>query len=355
MTRFVAIIPAGGAGTRLWPLSRRSLPKFLLDLTGTGSTLIEQTAKRLGMADEIMVVTGRAHAENVARQRFIDAGSIVVEPSGRDSMPAIGLAAAIVEHRHGPDTIVGSFAADHVIDDTAGFAQSVRKGLALAENGYLATIGITPTRPDTGFGYIETAGPAPVDGTLVAASFTEKPDAETASGYLQSGRYLWNAGMFLATAGNLLDWLATYKPDLAAGLRDVARRWDPENEECVATWESLEACVIDRAIAEPLADRGRVAVVPAQFDWSDIGGYAALDERRASRVGAAPHGSEQPVVTVDSPGAMVFTSDRPVVVHGIEDAVVVDAGDVVYVARKDAAGLSGIVSSLTERGMGDLR
>lgn len=352
MAKFVAIIPAGGAGTRLWPLSRKSRPKFLLDMTGAGRTLIQATADRLAGADEILVVTGTDHAREVGNQLDLPLDNLIVEPSPRDSMPAIGLAAAIAEHRWGPETIVGSFAADHLIDDVEAFHRAVATARAAAEAGYLVTIGITPTGPDTGFGYIKPSSDLDgVDGAYHVAEFLEKPDREVATQYVADG-YVWNAGMFVAQAGRLLDWLADYHPDLAEGLRDLAGQWG--SRDCSVAWELLEKCVIDRAIAEPLAADGGVVVVPADMGWSDIGGYAALSEHLDDPIRTAT-GDVVPVVVEDSPGAVVFTGGRPIVVHGIENAVVVDTGDVLLVTTKGTEGLSGLVSRLESEGLGELR
>lgn len=355
---FVAIIPAGGAGTRLWPLSRKSHPKFLLDMTGAGRTLIQATADRLAdLVDDLIIVTGTAHAHEVARQLDLDDKSIVIEPSPRGTMPAIGLVAAIVEQRYGGDAVVGSFAADHLITDTPAFQDAVRTAIASAETGKVVTIGITPTHPETGFGYIDVGHETDVAGSFVVDRFLEKPDLESATAYVESGTFLWNAGMFVARAGVLLDALARFKPELADGLRSIAAEWDgPGRDEALGGWNELEDSVIDRAIAEPLAEEGGVSTVPVSMGWSDIGGYTSLAEHLddpAHQV--AEGGSSQPVHLSGSDSSVVYSYDRPIVIHGIPDAVVIDTGDVLLVTTKDAAGgLGGVVSSLPE-GISDLR
>ena len=218
-----AIIPAGGAGTRLWPLSRRGRPKFLLDLTGAGRTLIQGTAARLApVAATTTVVTGIAHVAAVADQLpDLPRESILAEPAPRDSMAAIALAATVIAARHGRDAVVGSFAADQTIADEAAFADAVRQAAALARAGWVVTIGIEAIGPSTAFGYIHSGGAVGVagapDGRRVLG-FTEKPDAATATAYLAAGDYRWNAGMFVTRAGVLLDHLAVRRPDLAAGI-----------------------------------------------------------------------------------------------------------------------------------------
>ncbi|WP_182354123.1 mannose-1-phosphate guanylyltransferase [Flaviflexus huanghaiensis] len=348
---FVAIVPAGGAGTRLWPLSRRSHPKFLIDMTGGGRTLIQATADRLSpLADDLIVVTGAAHADGVADQLGISTDDLVIEPSPRGTMPAIGLVAAIVEHRHGGHAVIGSFAADHVINDVDAFHGAVRRAIQAAEAGFVVTVGITPTSPDTGFGYIRQGAETAVDGVFAVEAFLEKPDRETAAAYVASGGYTWNAGMFIARAGVLLDALASFKPDLADALRRIASHWDgPDRADALSAWDSLESCVIDRAIAEPLAAQGGVATVPVAMGWSDIGGYDSLAAHLAEpESGVSPGGAPQRVVLRDSADSVVYVHDRPIVIHGVPGAVVVDSGDVILVTTRDASsGLGGVIADLS--------
>lgn len=232
LDRFYSIIPAGGIGSRLWPLSRADAPKFLHDLTGSGSTLLRGTWDRLAPLNgeqRIMVVTGRAHRAAVERQLpDLEDHNVVLESEPKDSTAAIGLAAAILRRRE-PDVIIGSFAADHVIADTRGFARAVREAIVVADEGYIATIGITPTEPAIGFGYIHVGGPLAVEGALSARmveSFVEKPDLETAEAYVAGGDYLWNGGMFIARADRLLEQLGQTNPALLAGIEELAEAWD---------------------------------------------------------------------------------------------------------------------------------
>ena len=189
-----AIIPAGGAGTRLWPLSRRQRPKFLLDLTGAGRSLIQGTVARLApVAASVTVVTGVAHVDAVADQLpDVPRDNLLAEPSPRDSMAAIGLATAVIASRHGRDAVVGSFAADQTIADEAAFTRAVHQAAALAGQGWVVTIGIEATGPSTAFGYIHAGAPTDVPGApdgRVVLGFTEKPDAVTAARYLATGDY----------------------------------------------------------------------------------------------------------------------------------------------------------------------
>lgn len=347
---FWAVVPAGGAGTRLWPLSRRSSPKFLHDLTGSGRTLLQATADRLAplVGDRVLVVTGEAHRDAVLEQ--LDAvrpEDVVAEPSARDSMAAIGLAAAILERRD-PDAVMGSFAADHVIRDPEEFRATVVRAVAAARAGWLTTIGIEPTHPATGFGYVRPgAGLPDLPGVLRVAEFVEKPDAETAAAYVADG-CRWNAGMFVVRPGVLLDLLAEGDPDFAAALRGIAA--DPATLADV--WPTLPRIAVDHAVAEPAAAAGRVAVVPGSFGWDDVGDFASLGALvDAGDDQVTVLGDRALVRTVDASGLVVPAGGRVVAVVGLEDVIVVDTGDALLVtSRERAQDVKKVVAALTEDG-----
>lgn len=331
--RLWGVIPAGGSGTRLWPLSRSASPKFLLDLTGSGRTLLQQTCDRLMplLGDRLLVVTGAAHATAVGEQVEVVPKQILVEPVPRDSMAAIGWAAAILERRD-PNALLGSFAADHVIDDHDAFAAGIREASEVADQGYIVTLGIRPSFPSTAFGYIE--GGEPLAGFAMArvvTAFVEKPDAQRAAEYVASGRFLWNGGMFITRAGVLLDELALTHPDLAKKLREIAA--DPAS--LADRWPDLTKVAIDHAVAEPAAARGRVAVVPGQFSWADLGDFDSL----AKVIGddqLTVMGEGERVVALDASG-FIATGQRQVCVIGLDDVVVVDTDDVVLVMSRTRA------------------
>lgn len=333
-----AVVPAGGAGTRLWPLSRAGSPKFLHDLTGTGRSLLQSTVDRLTplVGDRVVVVTGAAH-EDAVRRQLPGVDRVLAEPSPRDSMAAIGLAAAVLE-REDPEALLGSFAADHVITDEAAFRACVREAASVAEQGWLVTVGIEPTYAATGFGYVRAGEPLPgAASARVVAEFVEKPDADRAAGYLATGEYRWNAGIFVVRAGTLLDLLAGEHPDLAAGLRAIAA--DPASLD--ERWPSLTRIAIDHAVAEPAAAAGRVAVVPGSFGWEDVGDFGALARLvpEADEVGPGVHvlGDPALVVAADARGLVVPAGGRTVTVVGLEDVVVVDTGDAVLVTSYEHA------------------
>jgi mannose-1-phosphate guanylyltransferase len=358
---FWAVIPAGGSGTRLWPLSRAASPKFLHDLTGSGRSLLQDTVARLEplVGDRLMVVTGAAHRTAVVEQLpGARPERLLAEPSPRDSMAAIGLAAALIE-REGPDAVMGSFAADHLVGDLAAFERAVRLAVDAAQDDWLVTLGIEPSSAATAFGYIHQGGPlAGRDGVYAVEEFVEKPSAEVAEGYLASGSYRWNAGMFVVRPRVLLDLLAESQPGFAADLRDLAAA--PERLDDV--WPRLPRIAIDHAVAEPAAASGRVATVPVDLGWDDIGDYASLaavlgrssgDETEGT--GVRVLGDAGLVVADGGTGLVVPASGRVVVVAGLDDVVVVDTPDVVLVTtRRNAQHVKDVVARLTETGHGDL-
>lgn len=350
---FHAVIPAGGAGTRLWPLSRSGHPKFLLDLDGSGRSLLQQTWDRLSdliPPERIHVVTGAAHADAIAAQ-LPELTGLFVEPSPRDSMPAIGLAAAVIGASH-PGAVIGSFAADHIIDDQVAFAEAIGQAVAVAHTGLVTTIGITPTGPSTGFGYIESGDRLPVDGAPSARaikSFVEKPDAETAAGYVASGSYSWNGGMFVTRTDVLLEHLARLQPGLHSGLTRIAAAWGTPDRQTVLgeIWPQLTKIAIDHAIAEPVSREGGMAVVPGEFRWDDIGDFAALQD-----IGAA---SSPETIWVDAGGLAISEDGTTIAVVGLQDVIVVRTADaLLVVARDHAQQVKDVVAELKRRSRDDL-
>ena len=352
---FWAVIPAGGAGTRLWPLSRSSSPKFLHDLTGTGQSLLQDTWTRLvPLAEErFLVVTGRAH-EHAVREQLpaVGAVGVLAEPSPRDSMAAIGLAAALLE-RADPDAVMGSFAADHVIRDPDAFGEAVEVAVAAARDGWLVTLGIEPTFPSSAFGYVHLGdGLTGHPGAYAVREFVEKPSTQTAEGYLATGRYRWNAGMFVVRPSVLLDLLAEWHPDFATTLRELAKDFSRLDE----LWPRLPKIALDHAVAEPAAAAGRVVVVPADFGWDDIGDFDSLAGLLGEHGdGIRVLGDDALVRAVDATGLVVPRSGRVVAVVGLDDVVVVDTPDALLVTtRAHAQRVKQVVTGLQQDDRADL-
>ena len=344
--RLVAVVLAGGTGQRFWPLSREMSPKQLLSVFGTES-LIAQAIHRVlpyvvNGPDGVLVVTGerlfdelRNHLTAHDDSRLHHTGYLV-EPLARNTAPAIALAAARLAASD-PDTVMIVLPSDHILEDSSAWADTVIAATALARDGWLACVGIRPTRPETGYGYIR-AGLA-LDGydvgtaaPRVADSFVEKPDAERAAQYLADGSYLWNAGIFVMRAQSVLDGLRAASADGAA-IADAAE-WiaahPGETDQARERFAALPSLSIDYALMEH-ADH--VAVIPAELAWSDVGSLLALEACAAPdaagnvRVGRG--------VDIDSTGSVVYATDRLVATLGVEDLVVVDTADATLVVSKD--------------------
>jgi len=355
-----AVIPAGGSGTRLWPLSRAGNPKFLHPLTGTSASLLQATVARLdGLAvpATTMVVTGVAHAAAVARQLpGVPSENILVEPAPRDSCAAIGLAAAVISERD-PTAMMGSFAADQLVADVPAFRAAVRAAAAGAGEGRLMTIGITPTRPETGYGYLRCGGAG--DGRVRdVEEFAEKPSAERAAAYLRSGRYLWNASMFLWRVDVFLAELARQQPDLHAGLRRIAAAWHgPRREDRLGEiWPTLPRISVDYAVMEGAAAAGLVGTVPGNFGWNDVGDFHTLGDvlptDELGNVVLDADDTKGEVIMHDSAGVVVVPrSHRLIAAVGLTDIVIVDTDDALLVCpRGRAQEVKAVVDGLKERG-----
>jgi mannose-1-phosphate guanylyltransferase len=347
------VVLAGGTGTRLWPLSRAGHPKFLHPLTGTDASLLQATVDRLDLlspADHVLVVTGVAHAAAVSRQlASVPEENVLVEPSPRDSCAAIALAAAVIARRE-PEALMGAFASDHLIADKEKFTAVIQEAMTGARQGLLMTLGITPTRPETGYGYLQ-CGPAIGDGPVLGVEeFKEKPSYDVAEGYVKSGNYLWNAGMFVWRVDVFLAELSRQQPQLAAGISRIAQAWDTAGREEVLgeVWPTLPRISVDYAVMEGAATVGRVGTVPGDFGWNDVGDFHTLGEVLEADhagnviVGTAPVGDgdrgKPGVLLRETEGLVVVpTSGRLVAALGVRDLVIVDTPDAVLVCPRDRA------------------
>jgi mannose-1-phosphate guanylyltransferase len=337
-----AVIMAGGSGTRLWPLSRAGRPKQLLDVVadedGAARSLLAEAFGRVAAvlpAECIWVCTAARYAHQVrAALPALSPDRLILEPVARDTANAVGLAAALVVDVD-PDAELAVVSADHVIRPVERFTAALRTAfdvLAVRPRA-LVTLGIRPTAPATGFGYVQRGGPTEIPGVAEAASFREKPDRVTAEGYLASGEYLWNSGMFVWRARTVLDALADHLPQTADGLaRIVAARPGPAREAALAEiFPVLPKISVDYAVLEPAASEpGRVLVADLDVDWLDVGSWPALADTLRHDAGNAVQGLS---VALDSSGNIVFSDDPDhlVALVGVRDSIVVHTADVTMV------------------------
>jgi mannose-1-phosphate guanylyltransferase len=356
-----AVIMAGGAGTRLWPLSRAGRPKQLLDVVaepggGAHSLLVEAFTRLRAVlpADNIWVCTAARYGEQVrVALPGLGAGRLVLEPVARDTANAVGLAAALVADVDS-DAELAVVSADHVIRPVERFAAALGTAFdALAVRpDALVTLGIVPTAPATGFGYVRRGAPTGVPGVAEAASFREKPDLETAKRYLASGEYLWNSGMFVWRARTVLDALADHLPATARGLaRVVAEPAGPGRDAVLAeVFPALPKISIDYAVLEPAgAQPGRVLVADLDVHWLDVGSWPALAATLESQDGNVVRGL---AVTLDAAGNIVFSDDPDhlIALVGIRSSVVVHTADVTMVAPvADAERVKALLVAVEER------
>jgi mannose-1-phosphate guanylyltransferase len=362
--RIVAVILAGGSGTRFWPLSRTARPKPLLKAGGRGSLLAEAVARarRFAGPRDVLLVCGAQHAPAMRREAGLPADRVLVEPASRNTAPAIALAAARIAAED-PDAVMAVLSADHRIPDAAAFAASIRRAASAAATGALVTLGVTPTRPETGYGYIRLGRPAPAPfrGLHRVARFVEKPDRARAKRYLEHGGFLWNAGIFVWTARSILAEIERCAPALASALAPVRRaaervRGPAERARGLAaalarSWPKVPSQPIDTAVLE----RSRnVWCLPVSWRWSDVGTWRSLAEELGVD-GATSLALEGQALYFDAPGNLVRAHDRPIVLLGVEGLAVIDAGDALLVADLERSGaVKDVVARLQKDGYRDL-
>jgi mannose-1-phosphate guanylyltransferase/mannose-6-phosphate isomerase len=337
----VPVILCGGAGTRLWPLSRASYPKQYWPLAGQGDdTLLQQTQLRLEGLPELappLLICNEDHRFIVAeqlRQIGVEPASILLEPLGRNTAPAVAIA-ALQATASGADPLLLILAADHVINSPERFRATVAAGIPAAEAGRLVTFGIVPTAPETGYGYIEAAQPLDPAAPVPIARFVEKPDLATAEAFLATGRFTWNSGMFLFRASAILSELERLAPEVVSACRAALDQDSPDLEFLRLEREAFANCpnvALDVAVMEK-TDRG--AVLPLDADWSDVGSWGALWE--TGEQDAAGNVLRGRVISENSRNCYLRSEHRLVVGLGVEDLVVVETDDVVLVAHRDRA------------------
>jgi mannose-1-phosphate guanylyltransferase/mannose-1-phosphate guanylyltransferase/mannose-6-phosphate isomerase len=345
----VPIILSGGAGTRLWPLSRSARPKQMLDLLGGGS-MLGVTAARVtedALFAAPILVAGAAQADAV-EAALPHVGSLILEPEAKNTAPAIALAALAVA----ADDVLLVLPSDHRVGDPAGFREAARRALPFAQEGWIVTFGMKAERGETGYGYIER-GPALGEGVHQAVRFVEKPDAATAGRYASGGRHDWNSGIFLMRAGTYLDALAAHAPEIAAaakaamaGAKRAGRRLLPD----AAAFAAAPALSIDYAVMEK-ADK--VAVLPVAIGWSDVGSWDALYE--VSPRDEAGNAIAGDVLSLGARGCVIRSEGPLVAAIGVEDLVVIATADaVLIVPRAQSQRVREAVEALKAQGRGDL-
>lgn len=347
MAKLAPVIMAGGGGTRLWPLSRQYYPKQFLPLVGE-TTLFQQAVQRLdGLANVVdpVIVGNEAHRFLLVeqlRQLGRRPLTILLEPVGRSTAPALMLAALWLGERE-RDPLILAMPADHVIRDRAAFQAAVQQGLSLAESGRLVTFGIVPSAPATGYGYIRRGAGQSV------AQFVEKPDAETAKRYLQSGQYLWNSGIFLIRACLWIEELERHRPDIGRACRRAYQAGQRDGDFYRPDAQVFGSCPSESIDCAVMEKTDRAAVVPLDAGWSDVGDWSSLQAVSPQDV----HGNvvQGDVLLQNTSSSLLLARHRLLTAVGLRDLIVVETADAVLIAHKDQAqDVKAIVQQLQQAG-----
>jgi mannose-1-phosphate guanylyltransferase len=363
---FRPIILAGGSGTRFWPRSRRARAKQVLALDGE-RTMIQRTLDRLApmaQAEDVWVITNSLLSGEICAQLdLVPEEQVVCEPAARNTAPAAGLAALLMERLH-PGAVLGIFPADHVVADQEAFESIIERAMKLAAAGEnMVVLGIEPTRAETGYGYIET-GAEYENGVLRVRRFTEKPNAEKAEEFVAAGNYYWNSGMFVWSATTLANAVREYMPETAPVLAEIVDAWGtPAFEKVFAEcYPKCENISVDYAILEPRSAKGEkhsnLYCLPANFGWSDLGSWTALHEYQLERREADQHGNvleATGTVVVNARDNYVYSPKRFVALVGVENLVVVETEDALLITNlHHSQDVGKVVKELAARGQEDL-
>jgi mannose-1-phosphate guanylyltransferase len=347
-TDFRPVILAGGSGTRFWPRSRRAHAKQVLALDGERS-MIQQTVERLKPlvgAEKIWVITNEYLANEIADQlKGVPASQIIQEPAARNTAPACGLAAFLVE-RQNPEAVLGIFPSDHVIANEPRFLKALQKGIAVASAGdNMVVLGIEPTRAETGYGYIETGDLTGDDTALHVRRFTEKPNQNRAEEFVAAGNYYWNSGMFLWSARTLANAVREHLPETAPLLEAIAAAYGtPHFDEVFrSVYPKCENISVDYAVLEPRSAKGEhlshLYCIPAEFSWNDLGSWASLYEYQIeTRLRGDAEGNvadSSGHMALDSCNNYVYSPHKFVALVGVKNLVIVDSEDALLVAHRD--------------------
>lgn len=352
------LVMAGGTGSRLWPRSRRTKPKQFLPLLSERTMLQETIDRVLPLVDasRVFVVTGDEYAQLVREQLpGVPSANIITEPSGRGTAPAIGLA-AIQMRRSAPDAVMAVLSADHLILRHEAFRTALKAAEQAAQEGYLVTLGIKPSFPNTGYGYIHCGQRVmEAEGLPIhrVARFAEKPDQATAERYVAQGDYYWNAGIFVWRTQALLDALERFLPRLRSQLNQIQASYGKARQAVILSqiWEQVENITIDYGLMERAPN---VAVIPVDIGWSDVGDWHTLatlmSDQESTNVVVGPH------VEVDTKSTLIYSdSGRIIATIGLEGFLVVDTGDALLIAPRDRAqDVKKIVDQLREEGRNDV-
>lgn len=334
--KHVAVIMAGGKGERFWPLSRAARPKQFLSLTGGGQTMIQLTVERLlplVAPEDLYVVTGEKYRALAAQQLpMLPGGNILCEPQGKNTAPCVALAAGVLAAKY-EDAVVYLLASDHIVQNHALFLDTMETAALMAQREEnIVTIGITPTYPETGYGYIKfLRGKTAVPGVYAVDRFVEKPDAETAQSYLAAGCYLWNSGMFVWKLSTIQKSLQAFLPQLADGARRIAAADGAAQAEAVAAmYEQAQAISVDYGIMEKAQN---LYTIPGSFGWDDVGSWLSLE--RINRIDAQGNFIQGNVVELSSQNNIfVGGQQRLLAAVGVEDLVVVETEDATLICSK---------------------
>jgi mannose-1-phosphate guanylyltransferase len=345
---FRPVILAGGSGTRFWPRSRRAHAKQVLALDGERS-MIQQTVERLkpiATPEQIWVITNEYLAHEIADQlKGVPQGQIVREPVARNTAPACGLAAFLIE-RQNPDAVLGVFPSDHVIADEPRFLKALQKGIAVAAAGdHIVVLGIEPTRAETGYGYIETGDYTKDDTAIHVRRFIEKPNQNRAEEFVAAGNYYWNSGIFLWSARTLANAVREHLPETAPLLEAIAAAYGtPEFDEVFrSTYAKCENISVDYAVLEPRSAKGEhsshLYCIPAEFSWNDLGSWASLYEYQLeTRLRGDGDGNVAATtghMALDASNNYVYSPHKFVALVGVKNLVVVDTEDALLIAHRD--------------------
>ena len=345
---FRPVILAGGSGTRFWPRSRRAHAKQVLALDGERS-MIQQTVERLkplAGLDKTWVITNEYLSEEIAEQLAgVPSDQIIEEPVARNTAPACGLAAFLIE-RQNPDAVLGVFPSDHIIADEPRFLKALHKAIKVAAAGEnIVVLGIEPTRPETGYGYIETGDYTEDDTALHVRRFIEKPNLNRAEEFVAEGNYFWNSGMFLWSARTLANAVREHLPETAPLLEGIAAAYGTPRfeEQFRALYPQCENISVDYAVLEPRSAKGehlsQLYCLPAEFSWNDLGSWSSLYEYQLeSRLRGDGDGNvaeSEGHITIEAGNNYIYSPKKFVALVGVENLVIVDTEDALLIAHRD--------------------